>query len=105
MPATTVRYSLTLPMRDNNGADLTAQHKRACTRLLAHFGAFTAHSAEGAWSGVDREYTEPVVVYTVDAPDDSESFARLHALATCMRAACRQEAIYLTRQPVETWLV
>lgn len=100
-----VRYSLTLPTHDNAGRDLRAAHKRASTYLLAHFGAYTAHDAEGAWNGVGTTHSEPVVVYTVDAPDTSEACARLHALATQLKADARQEAVYLTRQLIETWLV
>ncbi len=100
-----LRYTLTLPTHDNDGLGLS--HAHACLRaeLLGHFGGFTVHEARGHWSGADGNYAEPVLVYTVDAPDTSESYAKLRALAAALKVSCGQEAIYLTRQPVETWLV
>ncbi len=101
-----LRYTLALPKQDNSGRELTAEHRRAAEQLLHHFGAFTAHEAVGAWRGTIGTYgAERVTVYTVDAPDTSESYAKLHALAQTLKVACEQDAIYLTRQPVETWLV
>ncbi len=100
-----LRYTLTLPMTGNNGRDLTAEHLRTEDYLVRHFSAYTAHRAVGAWRGADGNYAEPVRVYTVDAPDTSESYAKLRALAQDLKLTCEQEAIYLTRQPVETWLV
>ncbi len=100
-----LRYTLTLPTRDNDGLRLSHAHAWLRTELLGHFGAYTAHRAVGAWRGTSGAYTEPVRVYTIDAPDTSESYAKLRALAEALKVSCGQEAIYLTRQPVETWLV
>ncbi len=101
-----LRYTLTLPTRDNSGRDLTAEHAHIRSRLLRDFDGFTAHKARGYWRGADdMRYAESVVVYTVDAPDTSESYAKLHALAQALKASGGQEAIYLTRSPVETWLI
>ncbi len=100
-----VRYTITLPTHDNDGHDLADVHEQAREYLLRHFGAFTAHEALGAWRGAERTYAEPVVAYAVDVPDTRESYASLHALAQALKASGGQEAIYLTRQPVDTWLV
>ncbi len=101
-----LRYTLTLPTHDNAARDLTAAHTHVRSRLLRDFDGFTAHAARGYWRGADdMRYAENVVVYTVDAPDTSESYAKLHALAQALKVSCGQEAIYLTRQPVETRLV
>ncbi len=100
-----VRYTLTLPTHGNAGRSLADQHAQSAEYLLAQFGAYTVHAATGAWSGADRDYTEPVTVYVVDAPDTSESYAKLHALAQYLKLTCEQEAVYLTRQPVKTFLI
>ncbi len=110
-----LRYTLTLPTHDNAGNDLTAAHAHIRSRLLRDFDGFTAHEARGHWRGADdTRYAETVVVYTVDAADsDARITGRimptplelLTTLAHQLKVSCEQEAVYLTRQPIDTWLV
>ncbi len=41
--------SFTLPLRDNDGADVSAVHDRAENAILDAFGAFTKVPVSGAW--------------------------------------------------------
>ncbi len=108
-----LRYTLTLPMTRNNGRDLTAEHAHIRSRLLRDFDGFTAHKARGYWRGADdMRYAENVVVYTVDVDPTAHKwrgnggpFNVLRELAEALKLTCEQEAIYLTRQPVETFLI
>ncbi len=101
-----LRYTLTLPTHDNSGRDLTSEHAHIRSRLLRDFGGFTAHKARGHWRGADdMRYAENVVVYTFDIIATDNVPGALVALADALKVSCGQEAIYLTRQPVETWLV
>jgi hypothetical protein len=100
-----VRYTLTIPRKDNGGNSLVAVRKYAAERLIEWFGGATATNAEGAWKGDTRVYTEPVVVYAVDVGDTSDAFARLHALALYVKRVAAQESVYVTRSPIESWLI
>jgi hypothetical protein len=96
------RITIAIPKKDNLGVDLSSQHGFVRRRLRQRFEGFTAFDTVGAW----REYAEEAfVAYFVDTDDpDAWDYFREY-LAPLAAQACRQEAIYLTRQEVEVALI
>jgi hypothetical protein len=98
------RYTLTVPTHDNNGAPFDQALLDGVDRLLSQtYDGFTRVDATGAWDGGFRMYSEPVRVYSIDASEHALDSLRNYALF--LAQALSQECIYLTRQPIETWLL
>lgn len=102
------RYTLTLPLNDNEGHTLESVHRQLRYMLALYHGGFTATPAGGGWfnpeTGSIKE--EPVLVYTVDVADPpGEVHGQLVRLAEAVKELASQDAVYLTRQDVTTWLV
>lgn len=57
----------------------------------------------GSWRDGEREYRETVAVYTIDAEDSDD--IHLIEVAQMLATYCEQEAVYVTRQPIDTHLV
>lgn len=100
------RYTLTVPVYDNNGASLLTLHDEVRARLAGAFGAYTEHRAYGAWPS-EHPGHEPNRVYTVDVQERGDAIVStaLYGLAQYVARDARQDAVYLTRQLIETWLV
>jgi hypothetical protein len=102
------RYTLTVPTHDNDGASLLALHDDVRGRLMDAFGGFTVTAGRGEWHTGADVAVDAVRVYTVDVDGGTHgergwtAFARL---AEYVARKARQDAVYLTRQPVETWLI
>ena len=100
------RYTLHVPVRTNDCRNLRDLHEHVRTTLAASFDGFTAIDAEGFWRMPQGYYVcEDVRLYVIDVPDTSDAFARLHALATYVKREAAQDAVYLTRSPIETFLI
>lgn len=99
------RYSLHVPEQHNDGAPISDMAFSWIEIELANIaGGFTRlPSAIGAWNGQETVYREPVSVYIVDSAEDIET--ELRTLAAEIAHTLSQEAVYLTRQEIETWLV
>src|ERR1044071_7370605 len=101
------RYTLYVPHHNNAGAPIPHVHTAVREELSHEFGGFTIIDALGEWRG----NTEPITLYVVDTPTyDAWSTARdpyqvLSALARRVRWQADQEAVYLTRQEIETELI
>lgn len=97
------RYTLTVPTQDNNGVPFDQALLDGVDMVLANgYDGFARVDATGAWMGA-RLYTEPVRVYSIDAREGAGESLRNYALF--LAQALSQECIYLTRQPIETWLL
>ncbi len=101
------RYTLTVPLRDNDGDSLAFLHSGVSGRLAREFGGLTVlRDAVGVWSAPDAANPgrEPVKVYIVDTARE-DALALLQRLAASIARFAGQDAVYLTRQPIETFLV
>lgn len=99
------RYTLTVPLEDNDGQPIPDVHEYVRGLLAADFPAWTEVDGSGHWVGPAHiPYLEPVRVYIIDA-GGANDHDELRAIATYVRRAARQDAVYLTRQPIETELI
>lgn len=96
------RYTLTVPTIDNDGRPLTEVHENVRLSLERRFPGFTAHDGTGYWGGEHAGH-EPVTVYVIDAGADD--LDHLRAIARYVKYVGQQDAVYLTRQTIDTWLV
>lgn len=98
------RFTLHVPRRYNDGRAVESEVVDWIeSELLDAAGGFTTTEAIGAWRGSrGKVYREPVRLYHVDADEDSE--ATLQIVADAVAMSLRQEAVYLTAQPIETQL-
>src|SRR5581483_5080138 len=103
--AAMTRYTLHVPEMLNDGTPVAPQRLRDIEEwLLAVFEGFTQTVARGAWRSDEQEYIEPIRLYLIDT-DDSPSTSRiLQKLAGDIAQELGQEAVYLTRQEIETFL-
>jgi hypothetical protein len=99
------RYSLTIPMQDNAG-EFHADFPRVAEQLLAeYFSGWTKVHGVGNWRNDDGEdCREPVAVYSIDTADP-DALLNLVEIAQALAVYCEQDGVYLTSQPVETFLV
>lgn len=94
------RFTLTVPLQDNSGTYRAEEFKRVAEQLLReHFDGFTLVHGVGGW----KQYREPVAVYTVDA--EAEQYLALLEIAQALATYAEQEAVYVTSQPISTYLV
>ena len=104
------RFTLTVPLQDNNGA-FRQDYVRVAEQVIGErFDGWTRHHAIGEWKGQQdgETYTvrEPVAVYTIDAENHQDTDAAwLIGVAQSLAVYCEQDAVYLTAQPVTTYLV
>jgi hypothetical protein len=100
------RYTLHVPVFDNAGRaipeDSVTEIEDALTTIAG--GWTMIPSAVGGWRGEDRSYRELVNLYHVDSDEDGTE-AWLIALARKIAESLEQEAVYLTRQEIEAFLV
>ena len=99
------RYTLHIPEADNDGIPFDEPTFEVIEReLLDIGGGFTTTPGVGGWQGDEQTYREPVRLYHVDT-EDPDAGARLLALAERAARILLQEAVYLTRQSIETFLI
>jgi hypothetical protein len=94
------RFTITCPLVDNSGTERTdfPQHLEKLLRASGIEG-WTALPGSGVW----HHFTEPVTVYVIDGP--APLFATLEAVAEDFALYAGQDAVYLTREPIETFIV
>lgn len=106
-----IRYTITAPNTDNDGRlapdgirPMPAYADYARKLVLGRFNGATATRGRGYWRAPDgAEYSDSVTVWTIDArPED---YSTVLAIAREIAAYARQEAVYVTRQNIETELV
>ena len=65
-------------------------------------GRTIIRKAQGDWQDYDTEEMDLVMV---DAPDDPATVQKLTVIAQGAKALAQHPAIYMTKQPIETYLV
>lgn len=100
------RYTLHVPLYDNNFRPFPAEDLADIdSQLLGLFGGFTkAPGMVGAYRGENRDYHEPIDLYYIDTAEPQAQDVLLR-LAQRLAQQFDQEAIYVTRQEIETFLV
>lgn len=103
-----LRYTLHVPVADNDGRGLSALHAYVRDRLVSAYGGETHIMARGGYRGAREMYAaESMTLYVVDdigSPDDPCEPALL-ALAEYVKREAAQEAVYLTRHAIDVWIV
>lgn len=94
------RFTITVPLIDHAGISRPefGAHLESLLRARGIDG-WTALSGTGVW----HEYREPVAVYVIDA--HPSVFNDLLEIADEFRIFASQEAIYVTAEPIETYLI
>lgn len=100
------RWTLTVPLTLNDGTPTPAEDIAGIEHALLDIAdGFTATPGEGVWRSDETGelYREPVTVYTFDVGYLADGDVR--RLAADIARLLRQEAVYVTRQDVSTYLV
>lgn len=98
------RYTLHVPELLNDRTPIHGwQIDRIEADIIAIAGGFTQTRGFGGWRGETRYYREPVRLYQIDSADDIGG--RLRDLAADIARRLDQEAVYLTAQEIQTFLV
>ena len=98
------RYTLHLPVHDkdkNEIAHVLGAVRKALTQA-GYNGRTVVRRVQGDWQDYDTEEMDLVMV---DAPDDQQHLQQLMQIAEGAKMLSGHPAIYLTKQPVETYLV
>ena len=100
------RYTITVPRQYNDGAPVSeGTFALIEEHIISITGGFTVTDGLGAWHSGGQVYHEPVKVYALDA-DESDSTERdVRDAAERIGEALRQEAMYVTRQPIQPTLI
>lgn len=101
------RLTLHVPEALNDGAPVPqTQFSGLESELLGIAGGFTLTHGIGVWRTVTGETCrEPVRLYSVDTLTGGHARQRMTLLASRIARALRQEAVYLTAQPISPELV
>ena len=113
MPVTSsARFTLYVPLETNSGNPLTDLHEDVARALVNNFGGFTEIRARGAWQGQYVYSYEDVILYVVDVTESRDTpnacyraEAKLRQLAKLVKEEAAQEAVYLTRQPIQVEVI
>lgn len=99
------RYALHVPERLNDGSLIPSDYFVALEHeLIALARGFTRTSATGGWRGVGDMHRDPVALYFIDT-SDQRAGARLLDIAQRIARELAQEAVYVTRQEIDTFVV
>jgi hypothetical protein len=94
------RYTITVPVCHNDGTYRQDYTARAEQLISADFNGYTRTASAGFWQGK----SEPVMVYTIDT-GSTFSDQLINRIAETLREYCEQEAVYVTRQGIDTLLI
>jgi hypothetical protein len=100
------RYTLHVPEQFNDGREIPGYLLDEIELDLAErFGGYTRTSATGGWRADDGTiHIEPMQLYIVDSAAPGTA-GRLSVLAERLARDLKQDAIYLTEQEIQTYLV
>lgn len=87
-----------LPLCDNEGTPLEAEHMAFSMRVARTFGGFTVLRSYGGYANdnhPDGVQIEPGAQYTIACPDTPESVEALYAITKDLLVSCRQKEVYL----------
>jgi hypothetical protein len=102
------RYTIHVPVTDNNHREIP--HVLAALRDTLSRSGFPGRTvlrrAQGDWQGDLTSYdTEEMDLVMVDAPDTPENLDAILTAAKGVKELAGQEAVYVTVQPLRTYLV
>lgn len=100
------RYTLHVPENYNDGREIPGYvFDQVEQDLVDIVGGYTRTPGVGGWrSDMDTVYVEPVQVYTTDSADP-DALQKLTNLARYLAQRLGQDAIYMTAQEIQTYLV
>lgn len=102
------RWVIHVPSRDN-GQNEIPHVLDAARRALGDVGfqgRTVLRGAQGDWQGDEQNYdVEEMSLIMVDAPDAPESETAILGVAQLIKAMTDQEAVYVTKQAITTYLV
>lgn len=102
------RYTIHVPATDNNRQDIPHVLDTARRALgdAGFQGRTVIRHAEGDWQGDEQNYdVEDMELIMVDAPDDPRSEEAVIGVAQLIKAMADQEAVYVTKQAITTYLI
>lgn len=108
LPVQLARYSLHVPARDNDGKELAhvlGQIRQELTDAGLS-GRTVVPKVQGDWQGDESFYeTEEMHVIWIDAPDDPQVLQAIIRIAGRVKELAGQEAVYLTVQSIQAYLI
>ena len=103
-----VRYTIHVPVTDNNHREIP-EVLAALRKTLTDSGfpgRTVIRKAQGDWSGESTDYdSEETDLVMIDAPDTPENLQAIIAAAKGVKELAGQEAVYVTSQPLQAYLV
>lgn len=101
---TMARYTIHVPVRDNSGQEIPhvlAAAREALTQT-GFPGRTVFRKAQGDWKDYETEEMDLVMA---DAPDTPENRQAILDVARKVKDLAEQEAVYVTVQQIDTYLV
>jgi len=104
MGAPMARYTIHIPVYSSDKRELAHVLKavREALTKAGFNGRTVIRKAQGDWQNYDTEEMDLVMV---DAPDDPSHLQTLMTIAQGVKALANHPSVYLTKQPIETYLV
>lgn len=98
------RYTIHIPVHDKDKNELAhvLQAVRIALTQAGYNGRTVIRRAQGDWQNYDTEEMDLVMV---DAPDDPQHLQQIMTIAQGAKSLSQHPAIYVTKQPVETFIV
>lgn len=102
------RWIIHIPSRDNDQKEIP--HVLDAARRALGDAGFQGRSVirgvQGDWQGDEQNYdVEEMNLVMVDAPDDPNTETAILGVAQLVKAMTDQEAVYVTKQAITTYLV
>lgn len=107
--ATLSRYTIHVPEKDKYGNDIPhvlAYVRQALSNAGLH-GRVVTRSVQGDWQskGTLGYATHFMSLVTVDAPNTPEALEIIKTISGAIKELTEQEAVYITKQPLEVYLI
>lgn len=103
-----VRYTIHIPVYDNNGREIPHVLDKARRALgdEGFSGRTVIRKAQGDWQGDSQNYdVADMDLVMVDAPDTPEVQSSVMKVARMVKTAVEHDHIYVTKTPITTFLV
>ena len=93
-----IRYEIVVPLKDNDGKDLSFEVQQLTDELVERFGGLTVvggpnQPCSGYWKGLNHTYKDEVILLILDLPPQGQ-----FPWEDCQRwrELLRQEVLYVT---------
>ena len=98
------RFTLHIPLFDSDKRQIphVLGAARKAMTMAGFDGRIVVSPTQGDWKDYD---TEDIALMMTDAPDTPDTLQSLMTIAQGIKALTNQEAVYLTKQPIETYLI